>query len=139
MTQLITSNIANSDVTIMRYDRGITKHLVSPKNGAVNIDCHINVINSDSGLGPYHYHDKSENIYLVLEGTAHAVIDGKFYEFNKGDVAYIPPGVPHAAGSNGVDEATVLEIYAPPGPDFHIISEQPPDVAPNRGADTGKS
>lgn len=107
----------------MRYDRGFTHRLVGPDDGAVKVDLHINEINVDSGLGPYHFHENAENVYLVLEGIAEAVVDGKRYYLVKDDVAFIPPGVPHAAGSAGFGPVRVIEIYAPAGRDFHIIDD----------------
>ncbi len=126
MTKVRLTSIAKAEQTIMRLDRGITKHLVGPAHGAQKVDMHINVLNQDSGMGPYHYHQHAENVYLVLEGVVQVVIDGRFHEFRKDDVVFIPPGVPHAAGSSGEGKAVLLEIYAPAGRDFHIVSDQPP-------------
>lgn len=92
------------------------------------MDVHLNVINVDSGIGPYHYHERAENVYVVLEGVAEAVVDGQRYLLRQGDVAFVPPRVPHAAGSDGSGPVKVLEIYAPAGQDFHII-EDPVHVA----------
>ncbi len=126
MTKVRLTSIAKAEQTIMRLDRGITKHLVGPAHGAQKVDMHINVLNQDSGMGPYHYHQHAENVYLVLEGVVQVVIDGRFHEFRTDDVVFIPPGVPHAAGSSGESKAVLLEIYAPAGRDFHIVSDQPP-------------
>ena len=116
----------------MRLDRGVTHHLVGLDDGASNVDLHTNVINADSGIGPYHYHAKAENIYVVMSGTAEVIIDGVKYLFKAGDVAFIPPGVPHAAGSDGRGITTVLEIYAPAGRDFEIIEDSAEIIATAR-------
>jgi mannose-6-phosphate isomerase-like protein (cupin superfamily) len=126
MAEPLLTSIADAEETVMRLKRGITKHLVGPRNGARLMDMHINILNRDSGMGPYHFHQEAENVYLVLEGIVHIVIDGVFHELKKDDVAFIPPGVPHAAGSSGEGESVLLEIYAPAGRDFHIVSHQPP-------------
>ena len=125
--------IANAKQTAMRYERGITKHLVGPDVGASNVDVHINVINADSGLGPYHYHEKAENVYIVLEGRAQVVVEGESHYLEKDDIAFIPPGVRHAAGSAGEGPVTVIEIYAPAGRDFHIVSEDPSEFVSESG------
>lgn len=127
MSEVRLTSIAEAEQTTMRLERGVTKHLVGPAHGARLVDLHINILNRDSGMGPYHYHQHAENVYLVLEGVVHVVIDGEFHVLEKDDVAFIPPGVPHAAGSSGEDTAVLLEIYAPAGKDFHIVSDQPPD------------
>lgn len=107
----------------MRLGRGQMIRLVWPQVGADNVDLHINLINPDSGPGPLHYHERSENVYVVLEGEVEVVIEGERHLFGPGDVAFIPPGLRHTAGNSGKDNkvAKVIEIYAPPGPDFHIV------------------
>ncbi len=119
------SNICDARLQTMRWNRGVTHKLVDPEVGAANLDLHINVINVDSGPGPYHYHARSENIYVVLEGTVWAIVEGEKYILEKDDVVFIPPGVKHAAGNGGTVPARVIEIYAPPGPDFHIVEDEP--------------
>lgn len=108
----------------MRLGRGQMINLVNPEvGGAQNIDLHINVLNVDSGPGPYHFHAKSENVYVVLDGTVWAIVEGEKYVLKEGDVIFIPPGVKHAAGNGGDVPARVMEIYAPPGPDFNIVDD----------------
>jgi mannose-6-phosphate isomerase-like protein (cupin superfamily) len=127
MTQAKIMRMDDARQTVMRLERGTTAHLVGPADGARNVDVHINHINTDSGLGPYHFHRYAENVYVVLSGVAQAVVDGKRYLLVPDDVAYLPPGVPHAAGSAGFGPAVVMEIYAPAGKDFTII-ETPSDI-----------
>lgn len=132
MTSPKFTRIDTGTVKAMRLDRGFTHHLVGLDDGASNVDLHTNVINADSGIGPYHYHAKAENIYVVMSGTAEVIIDGVKHLFNAGDVAFIPPGVPHAAGSDGSGVTTVLEIYAPAGRDFEIIEDSAEIIATAR-------
>jgi len=98
--------------------------LVDPEvAGNRNVDLHINEIKVDAGPGPTHYHERSENIYIVLEGMFEVRVEGQAYLFGPNEVAYIPPGVRHSAGNAGTTVARVIEIYAPPGPDFHIVED----------------
>jgi mannose-6-phosphate isomerase-like protein (cupin superfamily) len=83
------------------------------------------VINVDSGPGPYHYHERAENIYIVLEGLVEVMIEGTRHVLRKDDVAFIPPGLRHYAGNAGDTPAKVIEIYAPAGTDFHIVDDPP--------------
>ena len=69
--------IEDAPVRVMRWDRGKALRLVDEADGAKNVDVHINLINVDSGPGPTHYHAKAENIYVVLEGTVEAIVEGK--------------------------------------------------------------
>lgn len=107
----------------MRQGRGTQHRYVGPEDGAENVDVHLNVLNTDSGFGPYHYHERAENVYVVIEGTAKAVVGDKRYLLRPGDVAFVPPGIAHAAGSNGDGPVTILEVYAPGGDDYHIIAD----------------
>jgi mannose-6-phosphate isomerase-like protein (cupin superfamily) len=118
-------NLRDARTQPLRWDRGMMHKLVDPDVGAANVDLHINVINVGSGSGPYHYHAKSENVYVVLEGTVWAVVDGVKHVLGKDDVVFIPPGVKHCAGNGGDAPCRVIEIYAPPGPDFHIVDDEP--------------
>ena len=110
----------------MQLGRGFQRLLVEGE-GAENLDVHINVLKVGSGPGPYHYHERCENVYLVLSGIADVTVDGRRMLLHEGEVAFIPPRVPHSAGNGGDVEAEVLEIYSPPrGQDFHVIADGPP-------------
>lgn len=105
----------------MNDGKGVARSLVGPHIGAHAVDVHLNIIKSEAGPAPYHYHEHAENVYIVLEGVAEAIVDGKTYRLGPHDVAFIPPGTPHAAGSAGLGPVTMLEIYAPAGTDFHLL------------------
>lgn len=107
----------------MRWGRGTQHRYVGPEDGAKRLDVHLNVISADAGIGPYHFHETAENVYFVLEGRAEAIVDGRRYILEPGDIAFVPPGIPHAAGSFGGEAVRVLEVYAPSGQDFHILDD----------------
>jgi mannose-6-phosphate isomerase-like protein (cupin superfamily) len=120
-------NLADAPTRPMRHDRGTQVRLFGEETGARNIDVHINVINEDSGPGPYHFHEHAENVYIVLDGEIEAVVEGERHVLRKDDVAFIPPGLRHSAGATGGKPARALEIYSPVGVDFHIVED--PDAA----------
>lgn len=107
--------------TRMNDDKGDAYPLVGPEDGASNVDVHVNVIASEAPAFPYHFHEHAENVYVVLDGVAALIIDGVRYRVGKDEVVFIPPGVPHAAGGAGEGDVTLLELYAPAGPDFHRL------------------
>ena len=123
MTQpdAVVLNLAEAPTRVMRLERGIQTMLFAEHTGAANIDVHINELKVGSGTGPYHYHARAENVYIVLEGTFEVVVEGKRYYLRKDDVAFIPPGLRHYAGNAGDVPARAIEIYAPAGQDFHIV------------------
>jgi mannose-6-phosphate isomerase-like protein (cupin superfamily) len=116
--------IEDAPTRTMPQNRGKTLRLVDEADGAKNVDVHINLLNARSGMGPTHYHAKAENIYVVLEGILDVIIEGKNYRLNPGEVAFIPPGTPHAAGNHGDTVVRLLEIYSPPGQDFQLVDEK---------------
>jgi mannose-6-phosphate isomerase-like protein (cupin superfamily) len=109
------------------WDRGFQVLLFGEQNGARNVDVHINVIDVGSGAGPYHFHERAENVYIVLEGVVEMIVEGKRHFLQKDDVAFIPPGLRHSAGNPGQVPARFMEIYAPAGQDFHLVDD-PADI-----------
>jgi mannose-6-phosphate isomerase-like protein (cupin superfamily) len=126
-TQPIVFNLSEAPTRPLRFDRGTQIRLFTEDTGTKNVDVHINVINADSGSGPYHYHERAENVYIVLDGQIEAIVEGKRYLLGKDDVAFIPAGLKHSAGAAGGAPARAIEIYAPAGTDFHIVDD-PTDV-----------
>jgi len=45
----------------------------------------------------FHYHKRSTELYYVLDGGGHLLLDGVAHEVKKGSLAHIPPGVVHGA------------------------------------------
>lgn len=107
----------------LRYDRGTATELVTREIGAEALDLHVNRLRPGTPAGPYHFHTNSENFYYVLAGRLAVRLSGEDHLLGPGDVAFIPPGVPHSATNAGDDEAVVIEIYAPPEADFVEVTE----------------
>lgn len=118
------TTLSESEFQMMNDDKGVTRPLVGLGDGAEKVDVHLNVLKPGAPAHPYHYHERAENVYIVLEGTAELIIEGTVYLVEKDGVAFIPPGVPHAAGNAGDEPLTLLEIYAPAGHDFHRLESQ---------------
>lgn len=105
----------------MRYDRGTVRRLVGPQVGASRVDLHINSIKAGSPPGPYHIHTNAENVYYVLSGEASIRSGEQTHLIRAGQVAFIPPHVPHAVSNEGRAELVIIEIYAPAGADFEEV------------------
>jgi mannose-6-phosphate isomerase-like protein (cupin superfamily) len=105
----------------MDKGRGSTFALVDEVAGARNVDVHLNVLRPGGGLGNYHYHERAENIYIILEGRARMIVEGEEHFAGANQVVFIPPGVRHATANAGDTPLRLIEIYAPGGPDFHVV------------------
>lgn len=108
----------SAPIKSLRYGRGSIERLVDEGLGAALVDVHVNTILAGSAPGPFHLHNDVENVYFVLHGTVLIrTADGE-REIGPGDAVFFPRGVPHSATNVGSDDARIIEIYAPTGPDF---------------------
>jgi mannose-6-phosphate isomerase-like protein (cupin superfamily) len=61
-----------------------------------------------------HYHERSEEIYLVTKGSGELEVDGESRRVSRGDAILIPPGAWHTLENDGTSELTVLCMCSPP-------------------------
>ena len=66
------------------------------------------------GVGPgRHIHHHQDETFFFLEGEFIAEVGGHTYEFNQGDVAYIPRGTVHAFKNVGSTVGRLRYIFNP--------------------------
>jgi mannose-6-phosphate isomerase-like protein (cupin superfamily) len=70
-----------------------------------------------------HYHERSEEIYLVTKGSGDLEIDGESVRVRPGDAILIPPGAWHTLENNGTSELTILCMCSPPYSDEDTFFE----------------
>jgi mannose-6-phosphate isomerase-like protein (cupin superfamily) len=61
-----------------------------------------------------HYHERTEEIYLVTKGSGELEVDGEARRVRPGDAILIPPGAWHTLENDGTSELTILCMCAPP-------------------------
>lgn len=93
--------------------RGEVIPLVDTETGSRQVDVHVNILRAGAAGGPYHFHPRSENIYIVLAGSGRFVADGQEYLLQKDDMVFIPPGVRHSLSASADSGLTLIEIFAP--------------------------
>ena len=92
----------------------VNRRLIGPqKVGASNIEMVLGVIEKGHGALP-HAHPGIEQVCYVLEGRAHAEVEGEACELEPGDCCFFPPGKPHLFRATGDQPVKVLVIYSPP-------------------------
>jgi mannose-6-phosphate isomerase-like protein (cupin superfamily) len=117
------TSIDSSPKKPMSNDRGVN-HLLVDGDGLGNVMIQVQEFKVGAAFGTYHYHEHSDNIYVVLNGTISAVVDGEQHVLQEGDLLFIPAGSPHKTTNGGATVARALEIYAPPaGADSHPAPE----------------
>ena len=85
---------------------GQIRCLIEEKDGAAAEVHHVEI--EDAKL---HYHERTDEIYYVIDGQGSLVVDDETIELHRGVVVYIPRGVKHKA----VGKLTVLTVCMPRG------------------------
>ncbi len=106
--------------------RGRIIQLVNQETGSKSVDFHINILRPNTGLGPYHYHSNSDNLYFILEGQAQVLCEGREVVAGPGEAVWIPRGEKHDVVNVGPGELRLIEVKTPADSDF-IILEHPTD------------
>jgi mannose-6-phosphate isomerase-like protein (cupin superfamily) len=61
-----------------------------------------------------HYHEQSEEIYLVTKGSGELEVDGEIRTVRPGDAVLIPSGAWHTLANDGTSELLILCMCSPP-------------------------
>ena len=85
---------------------GQIRPLIEERDGAAAEVHHVEI--QDAKL---HYHEKTDEVYYVIDGEGTMVLDDEEIELHKGVVVYVPRGVKHKA----VGRLTVLTVCIPRG------------------------
>ena len=85
---------------------GQIRPLLGEKDGAAAEVHHLQISNAK-----LHYHQRTDEIYYVLDGQGQMRLDDEEIELHKDVVVYVPRGVKHKAWGN----LTVLVVCVPRG------------------------
>ncbi len=95
-----------AEVTPWAETCGQIRPLIEEHDGAVAEVHHVEIDNAR-----LHYHEKTDEIYHVIDGEGTMVLDDEEIELHKGVVVYVPRGVKHKA----IGRLTVLTVCIPGG------------------------
>ena len=85
---------------------GRIRPLIEESDGAAAEVHHVEI--RDARL---HYHEKTDEVYYVIDGEGTMVLDDEEVELHRGVVVYVPRGVKHKA----IGRLTVLTVCIPSG------------------------
>ena len=85
---------------------GQIRPLLEEKDGAAAEVHHLHISNAK-----FHYHQRTDEIYYVLDGQGKMRLDDEEIELHKDVVVYVPRGVKHKAWGN----LTALVVCIPGG------------------------
>ncbi len=94
------------DVAPWRETCGQVRCLIEEKDEAAAEVIHVEI--HDAKL---HYHERTDEIYYVIDGQGTMVLDDEEIELHQGVVVYVPRGVKHKA----IGRLTVLTVCIPRG------------------------
>ena len=95
-----------ADVTPWTETCGQIRPLIEEKDGAAAEVHHLEI--TDAKL---HFHERTDEIYYILEGHGHMQLDDAEIELRKDAIVYVPRGVKHKAWGN----LKVLVVCIPRG------------------------
>ena len=95
-----------ADVQAWAETCGQIRPLLEEKDGAAAEVHHLQISNAK-----LHYHQRTDEVYYVLDGQGRMRLDGEEIELHKDVVVYVPRGVKHKAWGN----LTVLVVCVPRG------------------------
>jgi len=96
-----------SDVTIEHVFPGITRQTVQAANQTL-----IRYVYSPDSVFPEHHHPE-EQVTCVLSGQIEFTVEGKRVLLGPGEVAVIPPNIPHGAKVIGEITVETLNTLSP--------------------------
>jgi mannose-6-phosphate isomerase-like protein (cupin superfamily) len=85
---------------------GVVRSLIEEQDQAVAEVLYVEIDNAK-----LHYHQRTDEIYYVIDGQGTMVLDDQTIELHKGVVVYVPRGVRHKA----VGDLKVLTVCIPRG------------------------
>jgi mannose-6-phosphate isomerase-like protein (cupin superfamily) len=85
---------------------GQIRPLIEESDGAAAEVHHVEI-----DAAKLHYHERTDEVYYVIDGEGTMVLDGEVIELHEGVVVYVPRGVKHKA----VGKLTVLTVCIPRG------------------------
>ena len=95
-----------SEITPWTETCGQIRPLLEEKDGAAAEVHHLEITNAK-----LHYHERTDEIYYVLDGQGHMQLDDSTVDLSEGVVVYVPRGVKHRAWG----DLKVLVVCIPRG------------------------
>jgi mannose-6-phosphate isomerase-like protein (cupin superfamily) len=101
-------------------------HVLVSSQETGNAFCILRIFASPNSVTPPHVHRETDETFLIESGEVEVNRGGELIRGQKGDVLYLPRGVPHAPKAIGTENLTILVICVPGGFDrfFALCGEE---------------
>jgi mannose-6-phosphate isomerase-like protein (cupin superfamily) len=117
VSEAMTVNIGTGGVDNNRVIRafGQRAHVLVSSEQTGDAFCMLRISASPANVTPPHLHRATDETFLIESGEIEVNLAGKLVCGQKGDVIYLPRGIPHAPRVIGKDDLTVIVICVPGG------------------------
>jgi mannose-6-phosphate isomerase-like protein (cupin superfamily) len=113
---------------------GVSTRILTAADGA---PCSLHVTTIREAL--LHYHQRTTEVYYILEGTGKIELDGTWYPVEPGSTVWIPPGVRHRVLSEAGLRTIVFALPAFDPADEWLLDEHPASTASSPSATAASS
>lgn len=87
--------------------------LADPEHTAATLTCNRSLLRRGSAGAPPHLHERSAEMFYVLDGRLEVLVDDAITVLGAGDLLVVPPAVPHAFAPAGDTDVDVLVVFTP--------------------------
>lgn len=107
--------IRSDQIQVLENSGVVSKQLVSPENSDSERVTITQVTIPPGSMNPRHFHESSEQIWVVIEGTGFLLLgNDNQIEFNAGDVARFIEGEIHGFKNTGNTNFVYISVTSPP-------------------------
>ena len=93
----------------------LSKLLINPNNSkTLNFDFRISLYRQKAKVEE-HTHERAEHVYYIIAGRGFMTLGSEARVVKAEDTIFIPPGVPHSIGNNGIEDLLFVVATSPPG------------------------
>ena len=111
---IATSRAGEADSPVLRAF-GQEAHVLVSSEQTGDAFCVLRISASPGHVTPPHLHRTADETFLIESGEIEVTLGGKLLRGGKGEVIYLPRGIPHAARSIGNDKRSVIVVCVPGG------------------------
>jgi quercetin dioxygenase-like cupin family protein len=115
MTENIAANSAGVDNSRVIRAFGQEAHVLVSSEQTGDAFCVLRVSASPGNATPPHLHHATDETFLIERGEIEINLGGQLLRGRRGDVIYLPKGIPHAPRVIGNDDLTAVVVCVPGG------------------------
>jgi quercetin dioxygenase-like cupin family protein len=122
MADNVVANSVGTDNRRIIRAFGQEAHVLVSSEETGDAFCVLRVFASAGNATPPHLHRTTDETFLIESGEIEVNLGGKLLRGRKGDVIYLPKGIPHGPRAMGNENLTVVVVCVPGGFDRFLAA-----------------